>query len=170
MKRTHTVAISSLGFTVIEFVMVLVILFVIGAVTIPRFARAPDTTHSERVVQTAITLQSAISDIHTVWLDLNTPSTGQNLVAHNSRQIDTNDAGFPIGIHNNDRLTRAADCTHVWLNVLPNPPSAWHNEKPNPDYIAELDNGACRFRYRRVEGLSIVYHPHNGRVRVEAST
>ena len=157
------------GFTIIEVALTLVIVLVISAFTLPRFVRSEDTSHLDRVQVTANRLQSAIVEVHQLWQSEGTSGSLRNISAYLSGQIDTNANGFPIGIHDNDRVTDAQDCAHLWLNVLPNPPSAWHNERPDPDYAVELNNGVCRYRYRRAAGISIVYQPDNGRVIVDTS-
>ncbi|MEM7210198.1 MAG: hypothetical protein AAF434_20420 [Pseudomonadota bacterium] len=146
------------------------IVCVISAVTLPQIAKSTDDSqHIERVNETANRLQQAITEIHHVWQAEGTNASIRDIPTHGLGQIDTNIFGFPIGIHDNDTLSEAADCTHLWLNILNDPPSAWHNTQTNPDFVAEIENGSCRFRYRRADGISIVYQPKIGQVRVEAS-
>lgn len=159
---------QSRGLTVIEVALALVILLVISSLTLPRFVRSADTSHLDRVHLTADDFQLAIEEIHRLWQSEGKAGSLLNVSSYLSGQVDTNASGFPIGIHDRDHLTDAADCAHLWLNVLPNPPSAWHNERLNPDYVVELSDGECRYRYRRATGISIVYQPASGEVLVDA--
>ena len=168
MKPTYTQHNSARGFSTLELLLVVVILFVISAITLPRFVRSADNSHIEKVEETAASFRAAVSEVHALWLSDGGEGSVRNLQNYLNGQIDTNSRGYPTGIHDRDQITHAADCAHAWLNLVSNPPSVWHNERLDPDYVAELSNGECRYRYRRASGISIVYQPLSGQIIIDA--
>ena len=170
MKTLPDTASNNRGFSLMELALGLIILFVIGAVTMPRFALGPDNSDLDRVAATARDFQDAVREVQRIWQSQGADGSMRNLDSFSSGQIDTNELAFPVGIHDTSRLTRAADCSHLWLNVLSQAPSAWHNDHLDPDYFVELENDSCRYHYRRAKGISIVYQPRSGRVLVHSPT
>lgn len=89
MGSAHT------GFTLIELIFVIVIIGVLSAVAIPRFANLTDNAKISSELATASSVQSALDAIHSEWIT-NTCDFdwGKNQNTGNSGQ-QLNDKGYP---------------------------------------------------------------------------
>lgn len=140
------------GFTLVELVIVLLLIAVLAAFALPRFSQLRSEAELAQVQGVAGALQTGVRLAQTVFVSQGHRSRVQNLSGFGEGNVDTNNAGFPIGIdkgNGNENIGRGpSGCAGVWTGVLSAAPSVAHNS-------AALDYQAYRHSASRV--CSYVY-------------
>ena len=152
-QYTKTNAASNSGFTLIELVVVIVILGIIAAFALPRFADLQDEAELSTLEYTASSLKVGVDTVKVVFNSKGHSTRTQNLVGFGDGTIDTNNIGYPIGttkgIGNENIGVGNAGCIGVWEGILQAPPSVAVGNN-NSDYRAyrHTGNKVCSYAYR----------------------
>jgi len=116
------------AFTLIELIFVIVIIGVLAAVAIPKFAGLSSNAKIQAEMATAATVQSALDDIHATWIT----SEGDFKWGNDRNKSDLNDDGYP---------KQLGDCNPAFNWILKN--SSLTDAK-----WSCTDNGNDTFTYR----------------------
>lgn len=110
------------GFTLIELVIVIVLLGILAATALPRFAKLTDQARAAANDGVAGGLGAAVAIAHAAWYAGGAPTTAGSSVELEGIQVSVNTAGWPAGTSTDPNTIAAGDCATVWNNVLNNPP------------------------------------------------
>jgi prepilin-type N-terminal cleavage/methylation domain-containing protein len=145
---------KTLAFTLIELVLVIVILGIITAFLLPKFANLENDAELGQIEYVASSFKVGVESVHKVFLTKGYPTRVQNLPGFGDGDVDTNNSGYPIGTdkgNGNENIGRGNNgCVLLWNGLLQNPPSV-SSTNNNADYRSyrHSDNRFCSYVYRR---------------------
>jgi len=172
---------KSLGFTLIELVIVIVILAILAAVALPKFINIQDQAHEANVAGTAGALSTSISLARAAWLVKGNTGAVDN-IEYGENNLDTNSDGRPVTTTDGvNAMTDHQGCVELWHALMQNPPSARAlGSSPEPKFGASSDTfymatkhggrDQCAYFYRRAPdyALEIRYDAELGTVTVDS--
>ncbi len=183
MKVTHFVNSrkKTLGFTLVELVLVVTILSVLAAVALPKFINTQNQAHEANVAATAGALSSAIAAARSAWIVKGNTGAVDN-IEYGENNLDTNSDGWPVTITDGiNAMTDHQGCVEVWYALMQNPPSVRALlSSPEPKFGASSDTfymatkhggrDQCAYFYRRAPSyaLEIRYDAELGTVTVDS--
>jgi prepilin-type N-terminal cleavage/methylation domain-containing protein len=160
--RTH-----QQGFTIIELVMVILILAILAAVALPKFADIRDDAHTAKNAGTGGGLAAAVNIAHAGWLAAG--GSGTTVTLEDGTVIGVGSEGWPENDNSaaaNDTIT-AAECAAMWTALLQGgAPTA--SAAAGEDYLATVAEPVCTFTYQPDTSPSrtITYNAETGAVTI----
>ena len=161
------------GFTLIELVVVIVMLAILSAVALPKFAELSDSAHNSSVEAAGGGYASAVTLVRSQWLanGVHTVITDLPGYGEPNNVLDVSADGWPTGVSGNTDPSgmTATECNDIW-GALMTTSSVIASTVVGEDYITTLVGGDCRYTYQAtVDGHRIEYDPNTGNVYTELS-
>ncbi len=160
IKRMHS---PFQGFTLIELVMVIVIIAILSAAALPRFANLTTQAQTASNQGTAGALRSAVGIAHAAWIAAGASSSTSTVTMDNTA-VEVNANGWPDGGAADTTLsgtagTAATQCVAIMTGLLTNPPQTVASScTDTPCYLATGATSTCT--YTMYAGTSAVSPAH----------
>ena len=171
-------SINQLGFTLIELIMVIVILGVLSAFAIPKFA----DLSSQATIKTHIAVVGSFeAGIRIARLKYFTVTGGSIVAAEDVKvystagrygTVDFNSNGWPAQSYNgviesNPQTDRDGDCASVWVAIMQENTTQVSVDS-TADYIGRLiGSNRCEYTLNSNTGLSFIYDSNDGSVIID---
>lgn len=159
----NTRLINKAGFSLFEFILVLVISVVLVSVFIQKFSSLQHNAHKSSVQMSANSLRSAVNIIHNLWQSQGSKSEVVMIESYGGGRVLVGHSGWPVDVvvidrrferRKHQRVTTkdGLTCQRLWNGLLKDSAPMAKN-KPDKDtiYLAEFNQGKCRFRYLPTE-------------------
>ncbi len=158
-KRTHHLK----GFTMIELVMVIVIIGILAAAALPRFANLSGQAQIAANQGIAGALRSSVGIAHTAWIAAGA-STSIATVTLDNTAVAVNTSGWP-SLATSD----ASGCATLIAGLLVSAPTTTSSTcSDTPCYVASYNGSACSYQLysgsTAITGRTITYTPSSGAV------
>lgn len=167
------------GFTLIELVTVIVILGILAALALPRFARVTEQAHTAAIEGASGGLAAGVTLARAQWVANGHTGAVRDLAGFGRGQVDVGNQGWPtdagsLGGEISPAMTPQR-CINVWEGVMQgaSPPVATTAGR-EVDYVASVvedsdepgaGNDNCQFIYQLDDsGRAIIYDADSGEV------
>jgi len=136
------------GFTLIELVIVIVLLGILAATALPKFASLTDDAYDASLQGMAGAFGSAVNIAHAQWLA--DGNTGAADITLQSSVIGMTASGWPAG-GSGDTTLSGSNCVELWTGLLQNPPNA-----------AISCTGSCEYAVSSTSGTNCTFQDQKG--------
>lgn len=182
-------SITEQGFSFLELMISVFIIAVLIAVFIPNINSMQGKGHQRNVQLTASNLQLAVNLTHSLWMTKGIKKPQSLLKIDGDQPLLMNQLGWPIDALDPEALEKdlpakeiniaqldlnSSSCKRLWIALLKDSAPTvgleveFDNKKAShrdSNYLAQLENGICRYRYRlNQDGLRIHYDLAAGQV------
>lgn len=159
----NTRLVSSAGFSVLEFIIVMAVLCALMSIFISKFEDFHDEAHVAKVQMTASSLQSAVNLTHRLWQSYGSINDVTLLRGYGNDNVVMSQKGWPVNaifehndvVSNKKLLLQNTDkCKNLWRALLKENEgnkegtSEIDGEVKNTSaYLTEWNQGICRYQY-----------------------
>ena len=197
-------SVSELGFSLLEYMISVVIIAILITILIPNINGIQDRGHQRSVQLTANALQLAVNVTHSLWMSRGIKKPQSLLIINSEQPLLMNQLGWPIDALDIDALgidalgtdalapevsektlsakeikiaqldLSGSSCRRLWIALLKDSApkvglevefDSKNTSHRDSNYVAQLENGICRYRYRlNQDGLRIHYDLATGQV------
>jgi len=163
---------KSRGFTLIELVIVIVILAILAAVSVPKFLDLRDDAERASFLGIAAAFDNGIELVHYAWLIRGNNSAVQDFIqVSDSEYLTVNQYGYPADTRGVSKtLNSQADCVDVWRAVMlsSNAETADTNLLTDSTEFTTVYGGAfdCTYTFNAQPELSVYYNSNSGDVEI----
>jgi len=113
---------NSLGFTIIELIIVIVILGILSVTALPKFLNIGQDAHDAKAKAIFVSFSSAVSMYHGCWQVKGGNGYMQDLPCYGDGDLDSSTTGFPLGVDtsaSSDGTTLSSTyCKEIWSGLL----------------------------------------------------
>ena len=170
--------VNKAGFSLFEFLLVLIISVTLVSIFIPKFSGLQKDAHKSSVQMSANSLRSAVNIIHNLWQSQGSTNEAVMIESYGGGKVLVGRSGWPVDVvaidSSHDRykqktvrtLAGGLTCRRLWNGLLKDSaPKAKDKADKDAIYLAEFNQGKCRFRYLLNEdGFRIEYDLATGQV------
>lgn len=151
------------GFTIIELVIVIVLIGVLSAVALPKFANLTTKARQASASSVAGNLSSAVSIAHAQWVASGNPTsiTLEGQLIYMSPVV-AGVGGWPEDtVAAGSGVATAAKCLNIWNNILISPPQAGTTCVAPCQYLVTAVTPLCKYQDQQGTGANIITYNIN---------
>lgn len=155
------------GFTLLEFIFVIVMIGILSAAALKYYADIVDDARVAGVQFLSARFATAVAGIHVKWMVDGRP----NVIDLDGYHVQVNDGGWPVSESRIKARGTSNVCQQLWESLLQNPsalPDVMPSDSRGVQYWSpKPKNGVCRYNLitRDSSQYYFEYHMGNGRVR-----
>ncbi len=166
-KKSTVKSTNTKGFTLIELVVVILILAILAAFVLPRFATLEEDAQRSSVEATSASFNVGVRNVHLQWNAAGSPGAVQDFIKISDPlvlgDLSVNAAGWPADTRGVSlTLNSQADCIDVWRAVLAS--NSEEIDSANGSDYQAIYNGSnrCTYIYQKNTAFTITYDSNTG--------
>lgn len=156
------------GFTLIELVIVIVLIGILAASALPKFANLTGQARTAAAQGVAGALAAAASVAHSQWIADGASAASGTTISLEGTTIHVTANGWPEGTSaTSEGTATAAKCLEVWNGVLSNPPEAGTTCTGTCEFLVTAADPVCSYQDEQGSGSNtITYNINTGAVAI----
>jgi len=155
------------GFTLIELVIVIVLIGILAATALPKFADLTGSARTAAAQGVAGALSAAAAVAHAQWIADGGTANVNSITMEGNQTVFVTDTGWPedTSAPTTSGTTTTGGCANLWTGILNNPPEAAASCTGTCEYEVTVGTNTCIYTDEQGNGTNVItYNVNTGNV------